>query len=269
MVVGPVEATLRATRSGAGAALATLPAGTRLEWLSDPDFPRPGPIQVRAPSGQVGWIDARSLTTLAGFERLQPLTPDDYVQTRRLETRVKQVIDQLEPLQPRLAALQREILAGAPSVADSMAAIDQQRNIKVETDPTAVRWYGGLALAREKAGDDAGVIAPAQAALAADPSAAAGYLRLAFAQYRLGRLDEIRWMADVVPLLAPRNPDSWVLVGLIEGRDGHRDAAVAALSHGLQLGGNTPAIRRRYERLVDQTRDDRVGAALLAALAKG
>jgi hypothetical protein len=140
--------------------------------------------------------------------------------------------------------------------------------LTASTDTEAARWYGWSARAAENAQDFESAASQWMAAINADPANADPHGAYGVVCLRLKRYDHATVAAGMMQLLAPASSLTWFLTGTTDALGGRADPAVAAYVMALRLSKSPPATRRALAEWARTLQDERVTAAVNAALSR-
>jgi hypothetical protein len=244
LAIAAIKANLRAEPFPKAKIVRVLSRGEKLQIGNDIDafwF-------VHLADGTSGWVAKELAIPVADEQRLQRLTAQQYVEQRASEGRLKELVRQREP---QMKAFLVALYQIANRSTETLATLDELENAKAYTlvpdEPTAV-WYGLSAKAAAAVGNFEEAAWNSRAAIEADPTNPDHHIALALNSFEAGNYEVTKAVAKIVPFLAPRTTNAWVVLGLAEAldeKDGQESTATGAFVLAVRLSRN-PAFTRKY-----------------------
>lgn len=244
LAIAAIKANLRAEPLPKAKIVRVLSRGEKLQVGNDIDafwF-------VRLADGTSGWVAKELAIPVADAQRLQGLTAQQYLEQRASEGRLQELVREREPQMKAFLVALHQIANRSP---ETLATLDDLENAKAYTlvpDEPAAVWYGLSAKAAAAAGNFEEAAWNSRAAIEADPTNPDHHIALALTSFEVGNYEVTEAVAKIVPFLAPRTTNAWVVLGLAEAldeKDGIESTATGAFVLALRLSRN-PAFTRKY-----------------------
>jgi len=264
-VVAAVNANLREGASARAKVVRVVQRGQSLQALDVLDeF-----THVRSNDGATGWIAKELLIPAGDLERLKALSSQQYIEQRASEDRVLALFRQREPQMKSFLMTLFQIGNRSAATQETLAELEGAKAYTLVADEPASIWYGLSAKASIAAGDREAAIRDLRAAIVADPTSADNHIAFALTSYEDGQFEATRAAAKIVPFLAPRTTNAWLVLGLgeaLDGKEGIESAATGAFILSIHLSRN-PAFTRKYlASLAAKATDPKVQQWISAAL---
>lgn len=244
LAIAAIKANLRAEPLPKAKIVRVLSRGEKLQVGNDLDafwF-------VRLVDGTSGWVAKELAIPVADEQRLQGLTAQQYLEQRASEGRLQELVREREPQMKAFLVTLHQIANRSP---ETLATLDELENAKAYTvvpDEPAAVWYGLSAKAAAAGGNFEEAAWNSRAAIEADPTNADNHIALALSSFEAGNYEVTKAVAKIVPFLAPRTTNAWVVLGLAEAldeKDGLESTAIGAFVLAVRLSRN-PAFTRKY-----------------------
>jgi hypothetical protein len=205
-------------------------------------------LRVRLGDNTDGWLAKELAIPVMDGQRLQRLSAQQYLEQRASEGRLESLVRQREPQMKIFLVALFQIANRSP---ETLATLNELENAKayalVPDEPAAV-WYGLSAKAATAVGNFEEAAWNSRAAIEADPANPDYHIALALSSFEAGNYEVTKAVAKMVPFLAPRTTNAWVVLGLAEAldeKDGLDSTATGAFVLAVRLSRN-PAFTRKY-----------------------
>ncbi len=264
-VIAAINANLRDSASGKARVARVVKRGESIQALMETDdF-----VQVRLDDGATGWIAKELLIPATELQRLQSLSPQQYIEQRAGEDRITALFRQREPQMKEFILALYQIGNRSAATQQSLVSLESAKAYTLLSDEAASVGYGLSGKAAAAASDYEEAARATRAAIVAAPTNADNHIAFALVSYEAGQHEATIAVAKVVPFLAPRTTNAWVVFGLAEAlddKDGSESAATGAFILSVRLSRN-PAFTRKYlAGLAAKATNPRVRQWILAAL---
>lgn len=203
--------------------------------------------QVQLESGAVGFIARELLVRLEDARRLSNISARAYVEQRAAEKRIGAVWTQLGPRRASFYAAVKSIADQSDLVYQHLEELEAGQALDLQIDPAAGAWFALAAkyFAAEGKLEDASW--ESRAAIEADPTNPDNYVAFALTAYKRGIYEDLHPPAQLLPQLAPRSTNSWMILALSWTLTESADDTFAkyALILAMRLSKN-PTVTRKY-----------------------
>ncbi|GAA4344989.1 hypothetical protein GCM10023165_28630 [Variovorax defluvii] len=263
LAVAALNINLRPTAEG-GAPLGKLVRGAQVEALEEGEkF-----VKVRTSAGEVGWLPRDYLIHATDLPRLDKLTPQAYIQSRRNDSALARLRTQLEASSSQRLQLLRAIQSGATDVGADIGRLEASRRISVPADVSAARWFNASAEAARNERNFSESREFFRAAAEADPANPTYHSGIGFVSYELGDFDTMAEEGAILLVLAPRSTNAWYINGFAWAADLRVDRRMPVTAFHLAqvFSEDAPKTRQRMAAEAKRKSGSPVGLALEAAL---
>lgn len=256
--VAALNANIRAAPSTRAKKTGMLTRGAAVEAIEHRD----GFVRFRTSSGADGWISSDVLIEMAHLARLQASTPADYIAARERFTPIERLNQHLNRISPQVRALLSQIEGGQQDVSRTVSEIEGYQPPVMQVDSAAGLWYSFAARAAANTGNHSEAIGLAAAAIYADPLTVDYHTALGFSAISAGHRQALSAAAAVLPALAPRETNTWVVVGINAALEGQTALAHGALLTALDRSRNRATTIRVLRGIATRSKDTAVVAAV-------
>ena len=203
---------LRAAPDAKSKILLTIGRGEVVRLLSE----QSGFAQVEVPGGYKGFISRELLISVADARRLSSTSGRDYVSQRMPEKRIDVLIAQTEKQSAAFVTAVMGISDQSAHLDKYLTDIEASKAVDIQVDVPAATWFGFAARHSMTDGrlDDA--YWESRAAVEAAPGNPEFLVALGLASYKSGNLETLMGVATLLPRLAPRSTNSWMIFALAE-----------------------------------------------------
>jgi hypothetical protein len=205
-------------------------------------------LRVRLGDNTEGWLAKELAIPVADAQRLQGLSAQQYLDQRASEGRVEALVRQREPQMKTFLVALYQIANRSPETLATLSELENAKAYSLVPDEPAAVWYGLTAKAAAASGNFDEAARNSLAAIEADPVNADYHIALALSSFEAGNYEMTKAVAKIVPFLAPRTTNAWVVLGLAEAldeKDGLDSTATGAFVLAVRLSRN-PAFTRKY-----------------------
>jgi hypothetical protein len=244
LVIAAIKANLRAEPSQKATIVRVLDRGERLQASVDHE----GFWFVRLADGTSGWVAKELVISAADEQRLQGLTARQYVEQRASEGRLQELARQREPQMKAFLMVLYQIANRSPQTFATLDELENAKAYSIVSDEPAAVWYGLAAKAVASGGNFQEAFWNSRAAIEADPTNPDNHVALALSSFEAGNYEVTKAVGKIVPFLAPRTTNAWLVLGLAEALDeknGQESTATGAFILAIRLSRN-PAFTRKY-----------------------
>ncbi|ABM39552.1 SH3 domain-containing protein [Polaromonas naphthalenivorans] len=205
--------------------------------------------RVKLLDSTLGFIASELLIPEDDFQRLKNLSARQYVDQRSDEKRLDSVQAQIKPMDDAVSEAISAISSRSPSIKASLQTIDEGRHVGIASDEAAGIWYSLAARAAANSAQFEDAVLNARAAVEAAPLNPDYYVAMGLSSYKIGYLNGLNMGATMLPILAPKSTNAWMIFGLsvatLDNEIKYDTFAIGAFVLAIKLSKN-PDVTRKY-----------------------
>lgn len=242
--IAAINANVRSDPSTKAKVIRVVSRGENVQAIEETD----SFLRVRLGDGTNGWIAKELAIPVAEVERLRGLSAQQYLEQRASEGRIEALFRQRDPQMNAFLIALYQIANRSPNTLATLTDLENAKAYTLVPDEAAAVWYGLSAKAAASIGNYEEASWNSRAAIEADPANPDYHIALALTSYEAGEYAVTMASAKIVPFLAPRTTNAWIVLGLAEALDekeGLGSTATGAFVLAIRLSRN-PAFTRKY-----------------------
>ena len=267
-VVAATSANLREKPSSHSRQLKVLHFGDRLEYVMVADIF----TQVKLADSTMGYMASELMIPAVDFDRLGTVTAHQYVDQRAPERRLEALLNQTQLRRDQYIQAIASIASRSIEIKTDLQSLEDLPPIVVTPDKSAGTVYSLAAKVSANSGNVDAAFWNARAAIEADPTNPDYHVALALASYQGGNVEAVKAAAGILPILAPKATNAWMIFGLAEALNEtgelFDEVAVGSFVLAIKLSKNVVVTRKYFNALIDKSDKPRVRRLLAEALAE-
>lgn len=260
--VAAMRAHLRRDASAASPSIGILNRGmTFVPAAEDAGF-----VKLVQPGGREGWVARNVLVAESSALRLQQYTPSQYLNTPGKSGSFDLFASSIDPHSMLRQQLFEQVLNTSPDVVATIAEIEALKLFSPEVDADGALWFALEAKWRLENDTASKALIAVRAAVEANPADVPNLIAWGMTAIGEGEYNVLEKLVRVLPLLAPRSTNTWLIVGLLAAVKGDERLSAGALDFALAQSRNINATRSHFASIATKSTNYLVERELRAAI---